>query len=109
MYITQICILVTYYSALTIETVSMTNFGLTGTKLGVFLVLLNMAVLMSALYFAVMKYRVQLRDSVLREARVSKKHKRCILHKVFFFLSFFRSYESQSNNNSVHTHAGKHF
>jgi hypothetical protein len=85
-YILKICvcvckkasIVITFYSALTIQTSALMNFGLRGTRLGLFLVLVNVSVLLLSIWFAIAKYRLSKVEKLKTEALVS-----------FFFLRFF--------------------
>lgn len=63
--------MVTFYSALTLETESLMNFGLSGTNLGIFLVLVNLAVMALALFFAVDRYQSERQVRAQLETRVS--------------------------------------
>lgn len=61
----------TFYFALSIETVSLTNFGLTGTNLGIFLVCINLSVFILSVSFALSNYRVQRQERARIESQVS--------------------------------------
>jgi hypothetical protein len=58
-FVGQVSILVTFYAALTLESISLVNFGLEGQRLGIFLVLVNLAIITLASWFAVGSYKQQ--------------------------------------------------
>lgn len=62
----------TFYFGLSIETVSLTNFGLSGTNLGIFLVCVNLLVFILAVCFSFSNYRMQRQERARIESRVSE-------------------------------------
>jgi hypothetical protein len=70
-HIAQITILGTFYSALSIETGAMINFGLEGVKLGVFLVLFNMIITALSFWFAWSRFQKQKMLESIKENKVS--------------------------------------
>jgi hypothetical protein len=104
-------IVITFYSALTIETSALINFGLSGSKMGLFLVFVNLLVLLLSVWFALAKYQQNRIDKLKTEAwvrefvfyiwlnivntfQVSKQHKyphvyMCINATFLYICSFF--------------------
>jgi hypothetical protein len=75
-FVGQVSILVTFYAALTLESDSLVNIGLEGSKLGVFLVLVNLGVVLFALFLAVQNY--------LRQKRAQERIEMMVCWPLFF-------------------------
>lgn len=86
----QVLIFVTFYSALTIETASLANFGLTGIKLGVFLVCVNVLVVAIVVCVALDKYRLQRRERAMMESKV-------LVHKLILIFMYVCTYINTTN------------
>mmetsp|Transcript_26890 Transcript_26890/g.31711 ORF Transcript_26890/g.31711 Transcript_26890/m.31711 type:complete len:1775 (-) Transcript_26890:503-5827(-) len=63
-FVAQVSILVTFYSALTIESVSWVNFGLQGQKLGVFLIFVNIIIIILSFWFSFDNFREKHKEQV---------------------------------------------
>jgi len=63
----QFSILITFYSALSIASGAVVNFGLEGYRLGVFLIILNLVVLILSFWFAWSRFRKQHDEQIFKE------------------------------------------
>jgi len=82
-FVGQVSILVTFYGALTVESDSLVNIGLEGSKLGVFLVLVNLAVVLLGCWFALENYTRQMKEQRRIEMMVYSSVHLCVLHFLF--------------------------
>lgn len=77
--------MVTFYSALTIAAEAMVTFGLDGSKLGVCLVVVNLAILVLAIWFALDNFRFLRQE----RARIDRRVSSIIKYEIILFLTCF--------------------